>query len=428
MSDARSRSVLALLAALALPSAAPAETPLTLRQAVERAVERAPELAVARAAAEEGEAASRLAADAFHTEAYLTANPGYGRGLPSELPAIASVGARKALYDPQRLLAGISAQVGETGARSNLLRVRREAARTAAQLYARCWADERLLAGAGRRQEAFARLSATAEARHREGRLTDLELEQARLREARAHLRRAELEAARDLDRAELRRLTGWPEDAPLDLAADPLASLPEPAGDDLAAARASDPDLREEDATLELLGEAAEVRHRLFSPTVEAATQYSRLTTYTERYYRRFKADDWSAALSIAIPLWSGGRAADANAQADAHRSRVEGERRAREAELASQVRRAATEEARAQAAADLGKQSLAVANAALKVAEALNAEGRIDPQDVAARQADLADAEEESLNAAAGLAEARAARLALRGELPGAGAPPAP
>ena len=346
-----------------------------------------------------------------------------GAASPSELPAIASVGACRSLYDPQRQLAGITAQVGEAGARSNLLRVRREAARTAAQLYARCWADERLLAGAGRRQEAFARLSATAEARHREGRITDLELEQARLREARAHLRRAELAAARDLDRAELRRLTDWPEDAPLDLAVDLLASLPEPGGDDLAAARASDPDLSQEDATLALLREEAEIRHRLFSPTVEAATQYSRLTTYTERYYRRFKADDWSAGLSIAVPLWSGGRAADANAQADAHRSRVEGERRAREAELASQVRRAASEEARAQAAVDLGKQSLAVANAALKVAEALNAEGRIDPQDVAARQADLADAEEEFLNATAGLAEARAARLSLRGELPGAG-----
>jgi outer membrane protein len=429
MSDPHPGLVLLLalsLSALPAAAAAPPSPPLDLRRAMELAVERAPELAVARATVQEEAAASRAAADAFRPEAYLSSNPGYGRGLPPQLPAIASIGMRKTLYDPQRRLGQIAARVDEDGARSGASRTRREVARTAAQLYARSWADEHLLASAGRQVEALSRMRESAEALHGEGRITDLELAQSRLREARVRLKRADLESARDLDRAELRRLTGWPEDAPLALAEDPLAGLPEPAGDDLAAARAADPDLRLQEKTLELLGESSELRRRPLSPTLEAVAQYSRLTTYndTEQYYRKFKADDWSAAISITLPLWTGGKAADENAQAEAHRTAVEEQRRAREAELASQVRRAAADEARARAALDLARQAVQVAGEALKVAHALAAEGRIAPEEAAARQADLADAEEESLRATAGLAEARTARLALRGDL----SPPPP
>ncbi len=424
MSDRPAPAALVLLLAMALPAAAPAEpapAPLTLRRAVELALERAPELAAAQAAAQSREAASRVAADAFRPEAYLTTNPGYGRGIPSQLPAIAGVQVHKTLYDPRRSLEGTSAQVGAVDARASAERARRDAARTAAQLYARSWTDDRLLAEAVRRQEAFARLRAGAEALQSEGRITGLELAQARLREARERLKRADLEAARDLDRMELQRLTGWPADAPL-AAEEPLASLPEPAGDDLAAARAADPELRSLDATLALLGRDAGLRRRRIAPTVDAAAQYARLATYDfiRRSYRTFKADDWSVGLAIALPIWTGERIADENAQADANRTRVEEQRRARESELASQVRRAASDEARAQAAADLARQAVEVARQALQVANDLAAEGRIGPDDIAARDADLADAQEELVKASAGLAEARAGRLALRGELP--------
>jgi outer membrane protein TolC len=437
------RSTAALLVAFALAAAAPATadpppltplTPLTLHRAAELAAELSPELAVARAAEDEGAAASRIAADAFHPEAYLTTTPGYGRGLPvavaGRVPALVGVELRRTLYDPERRADRWTAQVGEAAARANAERARREAVRAAAELYARCWADAHLLAGAERRQAAFTRLRERAEALHREGRLTDLELAQARLREARARLRESDLMSEGALDRMELRRLTGWPEEAPLALGEDPAADLPTPSGDDLAAAEENDPELRSQTQAIELMGHAAEMRRRAFAPVVEAAAQYSRLATYNdvEQYYRTFKADDWSVGVSIALPLWTGGRAGDAAAQTAARLSRLTEERRARQAELAAQVRRAVEAQARAQAAADLGRQSVAVAEEARRVAGALAAEGRAAPEEIEAREAELADAEEEAARSSAALAAARIEILALRGDLPGASPAPAP
>jgi outer membrane protein TolC len=430
--------VFALLAILALPaSAAPAAmepSPLTLRRAAELAAERAPGLAVARAAARQGEAAHRVAEDAFHPEAYLSTTPGYGRGLPvavsGRVPSIVGLEMHQSLYDPERRAEEIKARVVEEDARAAVERARRDAARAAAQLFARSWADERLLATAGRRQEAFTRLRERSEALEREGRITGLQLAQARLREARARLRREDLVVERDLDRGELRRLTGWTEDAPLDLAAEPLASLPQPpAGGDLAAAEAADPELRAQGEAVELFGRVAALRRHSFAPVVDAGAQYSRLPNYrsVNQYYRKFKADDWSLGVTIAVPLWSSGRIADATAQAEANLNRLQEQQRAREAEIASEVRKAVAAEARAQAAADLGRQAVAVGAEALKMENALAAEGRAGADEVAAREADLADAEEESVRAVASLAEARAALLALRGDLPGAAPQPA-
>jgi outer membrane protein TolC len=236
-------------------------------------------------------------------------------------------------------------------------------------------------------------------------------------------LRREDLVAERDLDRGELRRLTGWPEDAPLDLAAEPLASLPQPpAGGDLAAAEAGDPELRAQAAAVELFGRTTALRRHSFAPVIDAGAQYSRLPDYRSinQYYRKFKSDDWSFGVTIAVPLWTSGRIADLTAQADANLSRLQEQQRVREAEIAAEVRKAVAAEMRAEAAADLGRQALAVGTEALKMVNALAAEGRADAEDVAAREADLADAEEESVRAVASLAEARAALLALRGDLP--------
>jgi outer membrane protein len=265
-------------------------------------------------------------------------------------------------------------------------------------------------------------MAGRAAALHAEARATDLDLAQARLREAKARLRRLEIAAARDADLWELRRRLGLAADAPLALPEDPLAGTPEPAGGALAAARAADPDLAAAARSIELLERAIELRRGFLAQvTLDADAQYSRLSRANgiDQFYVKFREDDWSVAVAVAVPLWSGGRLRDAGAQAAAELDRRKQQQRAREEQLEIEVHRAAAALDQALATVDLARQSAAVAEEDLRIAEALAAEGRAEPDAIDSRQAALADAREEEIKATASLLTARVQLLAVRGEL---------
>src|ERR1700688_38197 len=256
------------------PAAAPATAapaPLTLRRAAELALGNAPEVAAAAAAWQGDQAGARLAADAFRPAAEVSSTPGVGRGLPvavaGRVPAGVSVDLRQSLYNTEQRAMGLQARARSATTQAAWERARVQVVREIADLYARCWTDQQLLAGAERRLGAYQAMSGRAAALHAEARATDLDLAQARLREAKARLRRLEIAGARDADLWELRRRLGLAADAPLALPEDPLAGTPEAAreidlGDlrpsdrgeagghpepwqgALAAARAADPDL----------------------------------------------------------------------------------------------------------------------------------------------------------------------------------------
>jgi|HubBroStandDraft_3_1064219.scaffolds.fasta_scaffold01224_4 outer membrane protein TolC len=430
--------VLGVLAARGLGAQAPADpaptsqaapgspVPLTLRRAAALAVEHSPGFGAARAQAAAGEAQARLAEDAFAVEAVFSTTPGYSRGLPvavaGRVPAVAGVEAHKTLYDEQRRSEAIEARAEAIGQRSGFESARLAAARAGVEAYAEAWAGDAAAAAADRRLQAQGRARERVEALRREGRATDLELEQARLAEARAKLRRFSARTERDLDRGELRRLTGLPPDHPLPLGEDPAAVLPAAGpGPALAAARANDAELRYQGQQIDLLDRAARLRGGIPAPTVEAEAQYFRLSRANgvDQFYRTFKSDDWSIALAISYPLWSGGRLRDATAKSEANRSRLGEQRRAREQELARQAERAEAAAAEAAAAADVAHQARAVGAEAARLARVLAGEGRGEPGAVEARETDLADAEEEAARADLRFFQARLELLALRGEL---------
>jgi outer membrane protein len=409
---------------LASVTATPA--PLTLRRAAELALGNAPEVAAAAAAWQSDQAGARLAADAFRPAAEVSSTPGVGRGLPvavaGRVPAVVSVDLRQSLYNTEQRAQGLQARARSATTQAAWERARVQVVREIADLYARCWTGQQLLAGAERRLAAYQAMAGRAAALHAEARATDLDLAQARLREAKARLRRLEIAAARDADLWELRRRLGLAADAPLALPEDPLAGTPEPAGGALAAARAADPDLAAAARSIELLERAIELRRGFLAQvTLDADAQYSRLSRANgiDQFYVKFREDDWSVAVAVAVPLWSGGRLRDAGAQAAAELDRRKQQQRAREEQLEIEVHRAAAALDQALATVDLARQSAAVAEEDLRIAEALAAEGRAEPDAFDSRQAALADAREEEIKATASLLNARVQLLAVRGEL---------
>lgn len=419
----------------ALPAAARAQAPeaprespelLTLRRAVELAMARAPQLDTARAAHEEGAAAADLAGDAFHPQALLTTSPGYTYGLPStvvgRVPAIVGVEIRTAIYDPARRSIALQAQATESALGATLESTCRGAAERVVTAYARVWQDGMRAEAARRRVETAETSARRVEALYGEGRRTQLDVERARLTAARARQKVLNAESDRDLDELDLRRLIGWPATAPVRLAGDPEAAIPDlRASENLAAVRSADPELRSLGREVELLGQSAHLESKRWAPIIEASAQYQRLAKFNDydKYYTAFTPDSVAVGVSLSLPLWTGGRFDDGKRQARARLDKAEAELRAREADVEMSVRRSEAAVARTTAEQSLMRRERGIAEQTLSAEHLLVGEGRSDFDELDARAIALADAEEEAAGTSLDALIERVRLLSLRGEL---------
>ena len=408
--------------ARAQTAAAPPET-LTLRRAAELALERAPQLAASRAAREEGSASARVAADVLHPSVWISTTPGYSSGLPvsvaGSVPAYGSIEVRQTIFNPWKKNDALQAQAKAADLEGALESGCAETVRAAVASYFRCWTDDR------RADAASSRLSAAEAELDRavrlfdEGRRTELDVERAKLQAARAKQKLLNAESDRDLDGLELKRLIGLPASAPLRLAADVESALGDvAASENLAVARTADPQLKALGRQIELLGLSARLSSKRW-PIVEAAAQYQRLPSYYSKYYNSFNENNFSVGVSIAVPVWAGGRLDDTEAMAKASVARAEAERRARESDLEVAVPRAEASVARAEAERSLSRRAQGITEQDLATAELLSREGRAEAGHVDERRIALADADEEAARANLDALEQRVKLLALRGEL---------
>jgi outer membrane protein TolC len=429
MSDrpfARFVLALFLFPRFAAAQAPPRSAALTLRGAVEMALARAPEVAVARADADIAGASERIAGSRSSPEAYASTNPGYTTGLPvmvaGQVPSLFAFSIRQSIYDPALRAGSLGARAEAEERRSALERVSAETARAVVLAFGRVAADGTLVAGARRSLEAQEAIARRVSSLAAEGRVTPIDADAAAVDVARAKQKLLDRTFARDLDELELKRQLDWPAGQALAIADDPADGLstPPPSGN-LEAARGADPEARALEREIDALRLAAQARSRLFQPSVVAEAQYLRLASYNhfEDYFRRFKADDFSIAVSITVPVWAGGRTREMAAEARARVARAEAALKLRARDLELSVRRAEADLARADAAGGVARSAEAVARERSRIAGALAAEGRGEPNAADLADIALASAQAEAANAAQGLLTARVTLLALRGEL---------
>ena len=399
--------------------------PLTLRRAVELALARSPELAAARAGADEAGASAGLAAAGFRPEAFASTTPGYSTGLPvavaGQVPAIFGVSVRTSLYDPARREGALAARAVLAGRQADLSRAAAATIRAVVAAYGRNTAGAALSEAARGDLEAREAIFRRAAALRAEGRLTDLDVENAGLEVARAKQKLLDRTLSRDFDALELRRLLDWPAGAPLALTDDPLAALPGlPPSGNLEAARASDPEIVALTREIESLARAAEIAGRSFRPVIAAEAQYLRLASYNhfDQYFVRFKPDDFAAAVTISVPLWTSGRTAQAAAAARARLARAEALLKARERDVELTVTLAEADGTRADGQIAVARSAEAAAREAVRIARELAAEGRGGTNDVERAQIALGAAQEQAGNAGQALLAARLRLLELRGE----------
>jgi outer membrane protein TolC len=408
---------------------APPQEPLTLRRAVELAVERAPQLAAARASQEEGSASADLARDAFHPAAFLSTTPGYTYGLPTtvagQVPAVAGLQIRQTIYDPGRRSAALVAEAGASALDASLAQSCRSTVEAAVAAYAKAYLDGALVEVARRRLEAADASARRMTALFEEGRRSQLDLERSTLQAARARQKLLNAQSDRDLDELELKRLIGWPGSAPLRLAGDPDAVLPELSStENLAAVRAADPEIASLSREVDLLGQSASLESRRFAPVIEASASYLRLAKFNnyDDYYLTFTPNTVAVGVSVLVPLWTGGRRHDGERIARARLERAEADLLTREGDLEIAVRRAEAAVARSMAEKSISRRARGIADQTKSAEEILVREGRSELVDLDESEMALADADEEAARASLSATLERARLLSLRGDLGGA------
>jgi len=423
----------ALLLTLALGAGRPAFSQtarvVTLSDAVAAVLARSPDLASAEAARAESAAGARLARDAFRPLAAVEVTPGYASGLPvavaGQVPALFGVDVRQTLYDPSLEAGALEAQAAHAERAGMLGAARGETARSAVALYARCRADRAQAEAAARRVSAAQELLAHAEARRSEGRETELAVERMSLALARARQRQLDAESERDLDERELKAAIGAPPAEAISLPDDPGERLAA-AGVDPAAMLGNDPVLQSLERQAEILDALRRVQARPVAPVVLAQAQYWRLSNRYAKYYNQYKADDWSVALAVAVPIFSGGRVAEERLRSESAWKRAQARARERRETLAIVLARREAALARATSAASLARRARGVAEEALREAEAVAREGRGSADAPAESRAALADADDELARAERDRAAARADLLAAGDRLLPALLPP--
>ncbi len=400
--------------------------PLTLRRAVELALARAPGLAAARAAREEGAASAELARDAFMPSAYFSTTPGYTYGLPTlvvgQVPSLFAVEVVQPIYDPARRSAALRAEASASSVDASLALSCRATMEAAVAAYGRAHLDGARVEAARRRLEAADAIARRMTALYEEGRRSELELEEATLQAARARQKLLNAESDRDLGELELKRLIGWPGSAPLHLAGDPDAVVPElTATENLDSARAADPELASLEQEVALLSKSANLESKRWAPTIVASASYRRLAKFNnyDDYYLNFTPDSVAVGVSIIVPIWTGGRFEDGERQARARFERAEAELRTRENDLDMAVRRAEAAVARSMAERSLSRRARGIADRTRSAEELLVREGRRELVDLDEREMALADADEEAARANLDSLLERVHLLSLRGEL---------
>jgi outer membrane protein len=415
----------AAVALLLLAATARAED-LGLRRAIELALAHAPELRAAAAAEAEADAGLRAARAAKHPELWVRTGPGYASGVPApllgELPAAFGVRLRQNVFDSETRSAEAQARAEAATSHGGLAEARVALARRTAEAFARCLRDAAGLGAATGRAQALAQAREQAEARLREGRSTELDVERAGLDEAKAREEAEEWRSREALDRLALASLVGTTAEELPELSAGSADDLAEPApADDLERARAFDPELQVLAESARALERAAAIRKGWLQPVIQAEAQYSRLykTADWDAYYPSFQPDNWSVGASIAVPLYTGGRLGAEAARARAKSDLAAARRELCECELTLAVAQARAELERARARAGLAVRAESVARRALREGEALAREGRIEPADETRLEVALRDAQQQSAQARYELVSAKVVLLALRGEL---------
>jgi len=366
-----------------------AQPALTLRQAVSLALRNDSRIREAETKQESAGRETELTRARFGPNLFTGSGAMYTSGFPQTpggtLPSIFNLAFTQTLFDvPSRgrqRAAEREAEVQKLGVASTRDLVTLETASAYLELVSVRHSLERLRS-AGDSAQAIVSLQIE---RLREGRVLPVDVLRARLSAAQLHQRVVSLESQESALEGQVRLLTGIARDQPLSIAAEDLPSSPDRSVDELLAmATANSVTLKAVE-----LGERARAdnlsgQRGAYWPSIDLVANYAVFSRYNnlDTFFNRFQRNSVNAGIEARVPIFSaqtGAAVAVARSQLLEAQAVVARQRD----QLEIEVRQAVRQTHEADADREVAELDLAIAQEAVRLADARVAEGRADRLD---------------------------------------------
>ena len=368
----------------------PAPFALTLKQAIELALQNSKEIQVAKIQASVADHAALITKAQFMPNLYAGSGLGYTNGIP-ETPGGRAPSVFNVTYTEQVFNEPLRGQAKEQQEQAKAQKIALEEARNSvitrtAMAYLELGKVRHSLELLRAGQESAEKILQVTQERESQGFDLPVEVTKAQLTKARVVQRILQLEEREDELEVFLRYQLGMPETQAIEVTPEDLPGEAEQAGDDLiAAALANNTDLRLAESDVRAKEFRLKGERRGYFPTLELVSVYSVLAKFNNysQFFNSFQRNNFNAGIDMHVPIFSAQIKANiglAQVNLDAAKATLTNKR----TELTADVRQKTRRVRGMDAAREVARLELQLAQQNVAVLQARFGEGKLNLRDM--------------------------------------------
>jgi outer membrane protein TolC len=372
---------------------------LTLKRAVELALQNSKEIQLAKIQASAGDHAAQIIKSQFMPNLYAGSGAGYTNGIP-ETPGGRAPAVFNMTYTEQVFNEPLRGQAKEMQEQARSQTIALEDAKNSvvartAMAYLELAKVRHSLDLLRKEQESADKIVGVTQEREGQGFELPVEVTKAQLTKAQVVHRILQLEGREDQLEVFLRYQLGYPETQPLELSAEELPGEAELAGDNLvAAAMTSNAGLLLAQSDVRAKEFRLKGERRGYFPTLELVSVYSVLAKFNNysEFFNKFQRNNFNAGIDVQMPIFSAHtRAAIALAQVNLESAKVSFTNK--KAEVSAEVRQKTRLVREMDAAKEVARLELQLAQQNVAVLQAQFGEGKLNLRDMERARLDESD-----------------------------------
>jgi len=363
---------------------------LTLRHAIELAVANSKDIQVARIQASAGNHAAQITKSQFMPNLYAGSGAGYTYGIP-ETPGGRAPSVFNVTYTEQVFNEPLRGQAKELQEQARAQKIALEEAKNSvvartAMAYLELAKVRHSLELLRKEQESAEKILQITQEREGQGFELPIQVTEAKLTRAKVVRRILQLEAREDELEVFLRYQMAIPDTQPLEVSTEELPGEAELAGDNLvASAMANNPGLLLAQSDVRAKEFRLTGEKRGYLPTLELVSVYSVLAKFNnyEEFFNKFQRNNFNAGIDVQVPVFSTRtRAAVALAQVNLEAAKAM--LSSKQTELSADVRQKTRHVREMDAAKEVARLELQLAQQNLAVLQAQFGEGKVNLREI--------------------------------------------
>ncbi len=367
-----------------------APVPLTLKRAIELALQNSKEIQVAKIQASVADRAAQITKAQFMPNLYAGSGAGYTYGIP-ETPGGRAPSIFNVSYTEQIFNEPLRGQAKETQEQAKAQKIALEDTKNrvitrTAMAYLELGKVRHSLELLRKEQESAEKILQVTQERQGEGYELPVEVTKAQLTKAQVIQRILQLEGREDELEVFLRYQLGFSEGQAIEVTPEELPGEAEQAGDNLVAmAMTHNPGLQLAESDVRAKEFRLKGERRGYFPTLELVSVYSLLATFNNYslFFRTFQRNNFNAGIDIRVPIFSAQtKAAVGMAQINLEAAKVSLTNK--RTELGADVRQKTRRVRERDAAKEVARLELQLAQQQVAVQQAQFAEGKLNLREV--------------------------------------------